>query len=70
VKLGEQKCMFQSHGQSSNTRPHFNLSQGSQFSFGESGGNYLQSSKLQRSTQQFLHSSQQTPHVPNHPQDR
>jgi hypothetical protein len=40
VELGEQKHKFQSHGQSSNTRPRFNSSQGSQFSSGGSGGNY------------------------------
>jgi hypothetical protein len=54
----------------SNTRPRFNSSQGSQFSFGESGGNYLHNSKLQCSTQQFQYSSQQTPHVASNHQDR
>jgi hypothetical protein len=57
VELGEQKRKFQTHGQSSNTRPRFSSSQGSQFSSGESSGNYLQNSQLQRSTQQFQHSS-------------
>jgi hypothetical protein len=52
VELGEQKRKIQTHGQSSNTRPRFNSSQVSQFSFGESSGNYLQNSQLQRSTQQ------------------
>jgi hypothetical protein len=52
AKLGEQKRKFQTHGQSSNTRPRFNSSHGSQFSSGKSSGNYLQNSQLQRSTQQ------------------
>jgi hypothetical protein len=34
LKLGEQKRKFQTHGQSSNTRPRFNSSHGSQFSSG------------------------------------
>jgi hypothetical protein len=51
AELGEQKRKFQSRGQSSNTRPHFNSSQGSQFSSGGSSGNYLQNSQSQRSTQ-------------------
>jgi hypothetical protein len=70
VELGEHKRKFQTHGQSSNTRPHFNSSHGSQFSFGEASGNYLQNSQLQRSTQQLQHFSQQAPHVPNHHRDR
>jgi hypothetical protein len=70
VELGEQKRKFQSRGQSATHVPRFNSSQGSQFSSGESGGNYLQNSQLQRSTQQFQHISQQTPHVPNHNRDR
>jgi hypothetical protein len=52
AELGEQKRKFQTHGQSSNTRPRFSSTQGSQFSSGESGGNYPQNSQLQRSTQQ------------------
>jgi hypothetical protein len=32
--------------------------------------NYLQNSRLQHSTQQFQHFSQQTPDVPNHHRDR
>jgi hypothetical protein len=52
AELGEKKRKFQTHGQSSNTRPHFSSSQGSQFSSGESGGNYPQNFQLQRSTQQ------------------
>jgi hypothetical protein len=51
VELGEQKRKFQTHGQSSNTRPRFNSSQRPQFSSGGSRGNYLQNSQLQRSTQ-------------------
>jgi hypothetical protein len=69
AELGEQKRKFQSRGQSSNTLPRFNLSQDSQFSSGESGGNYSQNSQLQRSTQQFQQFSQQTPHVPHHHRD-
>jgi hypothetical protein len=42
----------------SNTRPRFNSSQGYQFGFGGSSGNYLQNSQLQHSTQQFQHFSQ------------
>jgi hypothetical protein len=52
VELGEHKRKFQTHGQSSNTRPRFNSSHGSQFSYGKSSGNYLQNFQLQRSTQQ------------------
>jgi hypothetical protein len=52
VELGEQKRKFQTHGQSSNTRPRFYSSHGSQFSSGKSSGNYLQNSQMQRSTQQ------------------
>jgi hypothetical protein len=70
AELGEQKRKFHTHGQSSNTRPRFSSSQGSQFSCGASSGNYLQNSQLQRSTQHFQHFSQQTPHVPNHHRDR
>jgi hypothetical protein len=70
AELGEQKRKFQTHGQSSKTSPRFSSSQGSQFSSGESSGNYLQNSQSHRSTQQFQQFSQQTPHVPNHHQYR
>jgi hypothetical protein len=70
VELGEQKRKFQTHGQSSNTRPRFNSSQGSRFSSSGSSGNYLQNSQSQRSTQQIQHFSQQTPNVPKHHRDR
>jgi hypothetical protein len=52
AKLGEQERKLQSRGQSSITHPRFNSSQSSQFSSDRSSGNYLQSSQLQRSTQQ------------------
>jgi hypothetical protein len=42
MELGEQKCKFKSHGQSSNTRPRFNSSQNSQFYTSGSSGNYTQ----------------------------
>jgi hypothetical protein len=69
AKLGEQKRKFQTHGQSSNTRPRFNSSHGYQFSSGKSSANYLQNSQSQHSIQQFEHFSQQTPHVASHHQD-
>jgi hypothetical protein len=70
MELGEQKRKFKSHGHSSNIRPRFNSSQNSQFYSSGSNGNYLQNSQLKRSSQQFQHFSQQTPHVPNHHRDR
>jgi hypothetical protein len=40
-ELGEQKCKFQSQGQSSsNTRPRYSSRQGSQFRSGGQGGKY------------------------------
>jgi hypothetical protein len=70
MELGEQKCKFKSHGQSSNTRPRFNSFQNSQFYSGGSSGNYTLNLQLQHSTQQLQHSSQQIPHAPSHHQDR
>jgi hypothetical protein len=70
LKPSEQKRKFQSRGQSATHVLASTYLRILKFSSGESSENYLQNSQLQRSTQQFQHFSQQTPHVPNHHRDR
>jgi hypothetical protein len=67
----EQKCKFQSQGQfSSNTRPRYNLSQGSEFRSTGQGGNHGHNQQFYRSFEQPEEFNPMTPHAPNPHQNR
>jgi len=69
-ELGEQKRKFQSQGQSSsNTRPHYNSSQGIQSHTGGQGDGYQQNQQFPRTPQPIQHSNQQLQHTPNQQQN-
>jgi hypothetical protein len=69
--LGEQKCKFQSQGQSSiNTHPRYSFPQNPQFRSGGQSGKYPQNMQLQRSFQQPQRFNPQTPCTPNFQQNR
>ncbi|KAF8726226.1 hypothetical protein HU200_019682 [Digitaria exilis] len=72
IPAGVQKRKFQSSssGQTSNTRPRYNSSQGYQNRSGGNGGHYQQGQQAQRSGQQAQRYSQQTPRTPNQQQNR
>jgi hypothetical protein len=64
-ELGEQKCKFQSQGQSSsNARPRYNAPQNPQFCSGGQGGNFQQNQSYQRSAQQPQRFNQLTTQAP------
>jgi hypothetical protein len=70
-ELGEQKCKFQSQGQSSsNARPRYNAPHNPQFRSGGQGGNFQQNQSFQRTAQQPQRFNQQTPHAPIQQQNR
>nr|CAB3502402.1 unnamed protein product [Digitaria exilis] len=71
-ELSEQKRKFQSSssGQTSNTRPRYNSSQGYQNRSGGNGGHYQQGQQIQHSGQQAQRYPQQTPRTPNQQQNR
>jgi hypothetical protein len=70
-ELGEQKRKFQSQGQSSsNTRPHYNSSQGFKFCSSRQGGNHVQNQQFYHSFEQPKEFNPVTPHAPNPYQNR